>query len=169
MKISTPLILFLSFYFFIAKSQEPAMTLKSSLNKGSVVSFYVKAIANNTLIQVDFGDSIKIEKIVNNYSTQISGTLVDTSIIKIYGSGISYLDCSFLQLTDLDISNNTYLTELNCSYNQLRNLDLTANTPLLNLNCGGNQLTSIDVTKNTALEYFQCGGNQLSTLDISKN
>ncbi len=61
------------------------------------------------------------------------------------------------------------LTYLYCSYNQLTSLDLNNNTALTNLYCYSNQLTSLDVSNNTALTDLSCGSNQLSSLDVSKN
>jgi Leucine-rich repeat (LRR) protein len=75
------------------------------------------------------------------------------------------------------------LTRLECSYNQLTSLDVSANTALTdlgvlfqptdrpgckcqyrtNLPCDcSNQLTSLDVSANTALTYLDCYSNQLT-------
>ncbi len=79
------------------------------------------------------------------------------------------LDCSSNQLTNLDVSNNTELTDLDCSSNQLTNLDVSNNTKLTVLNCEYNQLTKLDVSKNTELTDLRCFSNQLTNLDVSKN
>jgi hypothetical protein len=47
---------------------------------------------------------------------------------------IDTLNCSNNQLTSLDISHNTALTNLDCSINQLTSLDISNDTNLLNLN-----------------------------------
>ena len=72
-------------------------------------------------------------------------------------------------LTSLDVSKNTALTQLFCFENQLTSLDVSQNTALTTLNCMDNQLTSLDVSQNTALTYLGCMVNQLTSLDISKN
>ena len=79
------------------------------------------------------------------------------------------MSCSNNQLTSLDVSKNTALTDLDCYHNQLTNLDVSENTVLKELWCSDNQLTSLDVSKNTALEILDCYANQLTSLDVSQN
>ena len=79
------------------------------------------------------------------------------------------LDCKHNNLTRLDVSKNTKLTELYCESNQLTGLELSNNTALTSLDCSGNKLTSLDVSNNTALTYLNCNYNQLTGLDLSKN
>ena len=86
-----------------------------------------------------------------------------------YFTALECLDCSYNQLTSLDLSKNTALTELCCYENQLTSLDLSKNTALKSLDCGYNQLTSLDLSKNTALKSLLCGYNQLTSLDLSNN
>ena len=61
------------------------------------------------------------------------------------------------------------LTELNCSYNQLTILNVTQNTALVKLFCDNNQLTGLDVSNNAGLSLIWCQHNQIGTLDISNN
>ena len=86
-----------------------------------------------------------------------------------YFSALTYLDCSYNQLSNLDVSQNIALTELECQENQLSSLDVSKNTVLDRLVCKSNQLTDLDVSKNTALVYLNCDDNQLTSLDVSKN
>ena len=86
-----------------------------------------------------------------------------------YFTSLVYLDCSYNQLTSLDLSKNTQLGSLACSNNQLTSLDLSKNTQLSTLYCNNNQLTSLDVSNHTMLYTFNCNDNQLTSLDISKN
>lgn len=79
------------------------------------------------------------------------------------------LNCSYNQLTTLDISKNTALVLLNCGSNQLTVLDVSNNTALINLYCWDNQLSTLDVSNNTALRLLSCKSNPLSYLDISNN
>ena len=71
-----------------------------------------------------------------------------------------------LNLTTLDVSNNTALTSLNCWGNQLTNLDVSQNTDLTDLDCAHNYLTNLDVSQNTALTFLSCNYNQLTSLDV---
>ena len=82
---------------------------------------------------------------------------------------LTYLDCSYNQLTALDVSKNTKLTNLNCSENQLTELDVSQNTELTTLNCSRNQLITLDVSQNTKLTELVCNDLKLTELDVSKN
>ena len=84
-------------------------------------------------------------------------------------NNLKLLDCSFNQLSSLDISKNTALEVLYCGNNQLSNLDVSKNTALETLSCKENPLGNIDLSANTALRYLYCEKNQLSSLDVSKN
>ncbi|MBQ6299827.1 MAG: hypothetical protein IJK79_05555 [Bacteroidales bacterium] len=84
-------------------------------------------------------------------------------------SNLKKLRCGWNQLTSLDVSHNTALTELTCDNNQLKSLDVSNNTALQVFACFSNQLKSLDVTHNTALTYFTCGWNQLTNIDVSNN
>ncbi len=134
----------------------------------------------------------------DTFDTDGNGTLDNTEIqaatrIECYRMGISslqgveyfteltYLDCGFNSLTELDVRSNTKLQTLGFAANSVSSIDLSQNTALKTLSCGveiqeddgwhtyGNNLTKLDVTRNTALEYLACGCNQLSALDVSKN
>jgi Leucine-rich repeat (LRR) protein len=71
-------------------------------------------------------------------------------------SALTYLDCSGLGLTSLDVSQNVNLTYLDCRNNQLLNLDLSNNVALAFLNCGTNKFSSLDLSKNINLTDFYC-------------
>jgi len=77
------------------------------------------------------------------------------------------INCSFNQLTELDISLNSNLEIVNCSGNQLANLDISANAALTNLNVLSNQLTSLDITLNVNLTEVLAQANQLFTVDAN--
>ena len=92
-----------------------------------------------------------------------------TSLDLSKNTALKYLYCSNNQLTSLDVSGCTKLTTLNCLQNQLTSLDVSQNTNLMGLYCQSNQLTSLDVSGCTALEYLYCQSNQLTSLDVTKN
>ena len=79
------------------------------------------------------------------------------------------LACNNNNLTNLDLSKNTALTNLLSDRNQLIALDVSKNTAITNLSCTNNRLTSLDVTKNIALKSFYCDDNLLKDIDVSKN
>jgi hypothetical protein len=67
--------------------------------------------------------------------------------------------CDGNNLSALDISKNTALTQLTCYENNLSALDVSNNTALTQLFCHNNNLTELNVTKNTALEYLWVQNN----------
>lgn len=73
------------------------------------------------------------------------------------------------ELTSLDVSNNTALTELDFSGNQIATIDLTHNAALKNLACTSNKLTELNLTNNSKLEWIECDKNKLTELNVSKN
>ena len=82
-------------------------------------------------------------------------------------TALTELNCSFNNLTSLDVSNNTALTELLCEVNQITSLVVSNNTALEDFICGYNQLTSLDVSNNTALTELDCHFNQIASLNVS--
>jgi len=145
------------------------MTMTTAKPLGATISFSLMANVANTPVKVDFGNGTLVSQMIGTSEAVISGNLVGSQTIKIYGSGITYLSCFNSQLTALDVSSNGSLSELACSYNQLTSLDLTQSTALTYLHCGNNQLTSLDVTRNTSLSFLKCYFNQLASLDVSVN
>jgi hypothetical protein len=84
-------------------------------------------------------------------------------------TALTDLRCQNNQLSVLDPSNNTELKTLHCWNNMLAELDVSKNINLYELYCSNNRLTALDVSKNTALLGFECAKNQLKTLDVSHN
>ncbi|MDR1056131.1 MAG: fimbrillin family protein [Prevotellaceae bacterium] len=113
------------------------------------------------------GENITEFNCGRNWNTGVNNQLTSLDVSK--NTALTELHCDNNQLSSLDLSKNTVLTELYCYGNQLSTLDLSKNTALTSLQCGYNQLSSLDVGKNTALTGLACNNNQLSTLDLSKN
>ena len=86
-----------------------------------------------------------------------------------YFTALENLDCSYNNLTALDLSQNTALKNLSCEANDLLSLNVSNNTALTYLDCSSNPLTSLDVSNNKALVYLSCTWMELSSLDVSKN
>ena len=81
---------------------------------------------------------------------------------------IDTLDLYSLGISDLTgIEDFTALLGLQCSYNNLTSLDLSNNTNLTNVYCSDNQLTSLVLANNSSIFQFRCENNNLSTLDLS--
>ena len=99
--------------------------------------------------------NLGIDNILDNYVATAS---IDT---------VTILDVSSENIADLTgIEDFTALLELNCSENQLSELDVSHNTYLSTLDCSYNYLTSLNLSQNTDLNLLRCYNNQLSTLDV---
>ncbi len=80
---------------------------------------------------------------------------------------LARLNCSAIELTELDLTNVPRLTDLQCHSNQLTALDLTNVQGLTMLWCHTNHFTELDLTNVTGLVQFSCSHNQLTKLDLS--
>ena len=113
---------------------------------------------NDTVLTVAI-DTITYLNIASENISDLTGIENFTALTQLY--------CGDNQLTSLDVSNNTALTQLNCVGNhQLTSLDVSNNTALTQLSCGLTKLTSLDVSNNTALTYLNCSDNKLTSLDL---
>ena len=88
-----------------------------------------------------------------------AGNISDLTGIK-YFPNLKELYCNGGDLANLDVSQNTKLTNLYCYNNQLTSLDVSENTKLTELDCSDNQLTSLNLSSNTALTQVYCSGNK---------
>lgn len=147
----------------------PLITMTTAKADGGSITIFMAATADDTPVQIDFGNGTLTNHTIQSGGTTINGTPVGLKTIKIYGSGIIKFSCEAQQLTAIDVSSNTILEELNVSNNQLTSLDVTLNTALTNLICFGNQLPTLNVTNNTSLDHLHCGENQLTTLNLNSN
>ena len=105
------------------------------------------------------------------FTSGFDGTIAEPSGISNFTGieafiSLEQFDCSSLNLTSIDLSNNTALKSLNCSDNSLTNLDLSNLTELEVLSCGYNNLTSLELNSE-ALTYLSCHENDLPDLDIA--
>ena len=133
--------------------------------------------------------------IIPSASAAVSGTLdaSNAGIFSLAGieffTGITGLNCSYNNLTTLDLSACPALTSLDCSCNNLAALDLTQFPLLEKLNCAVNEklappdiaacpklielycdqcgLTSLNLKNCPALKILSCSGNSLTVLDVT--
>ncbi|MDR0304472.1 MAG: hypothetical protein LBH98_06880 [Chitinispirillales bacterium] len=104
---------------------------------------------------------IKYLDVSNKNITSIAGIECFTELLS--------FDCSWNQLTKVDISNNTSLTHLGFGHNQLASLDVSKNTALIDLWCYSNELTALDVSENLKIQQLLCNNNNLTELNVSNN
>jgi Leucine-rich repeat (LRR) protein len=126
-------------------------------------------LLGNTAINTNGDTEIQVSE-----ATAFTGTIYCQSmgISNLTGieafTALTWLECSYNQLTSLDVSQNTALTWLLCYNNQLTSLDVSQNTALTSLWCYYNQLSSLDVSQNTALTYLDCNGNKFDCEALKK-
>jgi len=80
-----------------------------------------------------------------------------------------YLYCGDNKLTHLDVTTCTSLKELACNYNKIHTLELPNSDSLIKLYCQQNRISNLDVSRYRNLMELVCGYNQLTSLDISNN
>jgi len=159
----------IAFSYNIINCQEPAIEMTTISAIGSDFNFDIAANADNTDIQVDYGDGVLVNITIYSYITWITGTVGESRIIEIYGSGIIHLNCSDNKLVHINTSNATELEYLDCNYNLLSSMDVTNNLNLNSLFVDLNGLSSLDVTHNVYLEKLSLTNNYMTNLDVSNN
>ena len=166
-----------------SKTDIPATTGTHECYPTNMASYITLTVVKDSAIRLDFaataeGTGVRI--ISGNMTKNITvgpegkGTtayIAADNTMTIYGDIVA-LDCSENEanITALDPSHNTGLTQLNCFKNSIRTLDLSKNTQLTLLDCQNNQLSTLDLSKNTALMMLGCSNNQqLTSLSLSNN
>lgn len=77
-----------------------------------------------------------------------------------------HLDCSFNELSSIDLSHNPNLSLLSIAHNSFSGIDLSK-VLLDTFICFDNNLKTIDLTAQANLRSISCGRNPLATLDLS--
>lgn len=78
------------------------------------------------------------------------------------------LNCSYNELTALDLRSSGQLENLACAHNRLTALTPGDCPELRVLDCRDNGLETLNVTRNDRLESLSCGENYLTELDLRK-
>ena len=161
-----------------------------TVKKDSAIKLDLRAAAKGTPVRIVSGSNTQ-DITVGTSWTGFSSYTADGTTMTVYGditgfscfnnrpnitainvshnTQLTELDCSYNTLSSLDVSHNTQLKTLYCSYNTLSSLDVSKNTQLTELWCFNNTLTSLDVSGCTQLTGLNCGNNSLNSLDISQN
>lgn len=77
-----------------------------------------------------------------------------------YFKNLEKLDCSYNNLSTLDLSPLYFLQELNCDGNNLSKLDLSDSDRLKVLSCEKNKLDTLNVMSNNKLNTIFCGNQE---------
>lgn len=84
-------------------------------------------------------------------------------------TALTYLDCNFNQISNINVSQNKLLTKLSLHDNQLTSLDVSSNKDLYNLTFSLNQIKTIDLSQNKNLHIVAADRNLLNNIDVSAN
>ena len=142
------------------------LTVKS----GEEIKLKFKAAAAGTPVKIVSGSRDTTFTVDNDWMTHYVKYKSDGTTMTVYGTITGFIcDGNGTNLTAIDPSHNTQLTELWCENNNLSSLNVSKNTQLTRLGCGGNILSSLDVSHNTQLTGLGCSNNRLSNLDVSHN
>ncbi len=147
------------------------VTITTNLEEGKMINIIVDADQSyHKDIWIDLDNNKDREEDVEDIKLGTSLTLytLKSKTIVIYGK-INKLHCIGGQITDLDISQNNYLTEVNCQSNELKSLNISNNTHLEVLNFANNKISSIDFTDNSNLRILDLAYNKVSDIDLSNN
>lgn len=106
-------------------------------------------------------DAVRTISIDNQNCTDLTGIA--------YFANLTTLRCQHNGLKELNLKDNEKLTELNCSYNQLTTLDVSKNAKLSILECTNNGMEELNLGDITNLSCLLCAENNLTELDVSKN
>ncbi|NNV54204.1 LamG-like jellyroll fold domain-containing protein [Limnovirga soli] len=78
-------------------------------------------------------------------------------------------DCEFNNVSVIDLTHNTKLTNIRISDCQVTSLDLSLNSLLDNFYCYNCPLATINVPANTIFTFFLCQNTLITSLDVSHN
>lgn len=85
-----------------------------------------------------------------------------------YFTNLVCLDCSYNNLTSLDLSHNLNISTLDCCSNSLTSLNLIKNANLTTLECSYNDLKYIDLRNSELLTFLNCENNNVEEIILSQ-
>ncbi|WP_437130198.1 cell wall-binding repeat-containing protein [Peptostreptococcus russellii] len=122
---------------------------------------------NNSILEKE--ELLKIRKIDLSIDSSIDLSEIKTvkGIEKLIF--LEVLNCSYVEISDIDISNNKNLYDLDLSGTQVSNIDVSKNIKLSRLNLSNTKVSEIDISNNKNLWFLELSGTQISNIDVSKN
>lgn len=138
----------------------PAVIFQTSRATGMPATLKMR-LAEPGKINVDWGDGSVREYTVGTESTAVEG-LVAGKVVKIYGDGVIFFDCTDTDIVDLDVTAATGLQQLYCGKNLIEALDLSANRELVRLGCNNNRITALSLRNNSKLTGLYLQENRMT-------
>jgi len=135
---------------------------------GQVFTSSINSVTSLTLGTPALTDLTGIEDFISLMSLTVSSSSI-TNIDISNNQFLTDLMIMQSQLSSIDLTNNPNLTNVDLRWNNISSIDLSNNLNLTQLELGYNQITNLDVSNNTYLTELYCGNNQLTDIDISNN
>lgn len=164
--LAVAVIWFINFTPFYA--QEVDMTkyieITSTLNPRKA---FKMDIGSSDKFGIDFGDG-KIVPYESNDSPKEINYILKGKVLKIYGSHINTLSVNGQKVTSMKIVGDPGLTNLDCSENEITELDVSSCKSLEDFSCYSNKLIKLVLDKEnpTKLLTLNASDNQLSMIDL---
>ena len=145
----------------------------SNIDLSNNIKLEKLSTSSNKFEYIDISKNINLHKYSNrnlcNIHTDGSCDYKKLNDIKLPGNTLITLDLGYNNLSSIDLSKNTALTDLDLYNNKISNIDLSKNTNLTRLSLAYNNLSNIDLSKNTSLTGLYLSGNNISSIDLSNN
>lgn len=126
-------------------------------------------LVSNVEINTDGNDEIDIAE-ANAFTGDLRlSYMSDLSGIE-YFTNLNKLECYYGKLTNLDLSQNTMLTDIRITWTPIESLDVSKCPLLEHLQLFETNITTLDVSENQTLQLLECNGNDLlQVLNVSNN
>ena len=136
--------------------------------------YSIQEMGVNVISRKEAEDLVRMDTCIDEIDGNVTWHYLYDSGIKSlkgieYFTGLTFLNCSGNQLTQLDISKNTKLEVLFCYDNQLTSLDVSHCPNLYSLDFRDNMISDIDMSGCPVIRALYCTNNRLSELDVSHN
>lgn len=138
-------------------------TIKMKTGKEIGESFAL-TVNNGIECYINWGDG-KTDTVVST-TNAIEGTVAGSEI-SLTASGLTYLDCSGQELSQISFTSASTLETLILSSNKLMACTFTTLSGLKTLWCDDNLLTTLDLTRNYNLESLIASNNYISAIKTS--
>lgn len=149
----------------------PSMSFTTSREHASGIRFRIDAEPEDqegVWIDLNNNGVMEPEEKVITFGTTIADRVTydfSSSVVAVYGK-VTYIECSSMSLTSVDVRDNYALERQDFSFNDLTEIDFTHNPNLQFVQVGGNQLQTLDLSANTNLLQVQANRNQLTSLTL---
>jgi uncharacterized repeat protein (TIGR01451 family) len=147
---------------FIANDGVSFVKIDANSN-GEIEVGEVTAVKELSLSSASIESLEGIESFINLDKLYCNGNQIDTFNANL--PQLTFLNCDFNGMTQLELDGLPALKSLSCNINQLTTLDLSSVPNLQFIQCEANLLTALDFSQQT-MTGIDCAGNQLTQLSI---